>query len=60
MSDNEECHCLNGKNCCQCGNILVEKEELIPRVDPYSADICNDHSEHLLCYVCVCTSAEDI
>ena len=60
MSDNEECICLNGKDCCNCGIILVEKEELIPREDPYATDICNDHSEHLLCYECVCNSAEEI
>lgn len=59
MSDNEECVCLNGKNCCKCGKIL-EKEELNPKPDPYAADICNDHSKHLICYECSCILEEDI
>ncbi|KKN10488.1 hypothetical protein LCGC14_1036100 [marine sediment metagenome] len=58
MKINEECDCLKGKNCCECGEILG-KDELKPGVNPYAEDICDDHSEHLLCDECGYTSAMD-
>jgi len=59
MNDNEECDCLKEKNCCKCGKIL-EKKELKARTNPYAEDICNDYSEHLLCYECSCFLANDV
>ena len=59
MIDEEECVCLNGKNCCKCGEPL-EKEDLIPRTNPYAVELCDDHSDHLICDNCLCIAAKDI
>ena len=59
MDEKEECICLKGKICCKCGKIL-EKEDLKPKTDPFAEDMCDDHSEHLICYECACILASEV
>lgn len=53
------CECCNGLNCCFCGVELV-REDLEPTPDPFSAEVHEDYTQHIICEECQARSALEV